>query len=79
MNINAKALLNCSAGFMMLWVLDNLRGHKTPALILGLFAHGMMPQYTPLRGSWLNQEPTPFEWGGKRAQRRLCNRQRRIP
>jgi hypothetical protein len=62
----------------MLWVLDNLREHKTPAaLVLGLFTHGVMPRYTPLSGSWLNQEPTPFEWGGKRAQRRLRSHQRR--
>lgn len=38
----------------MLLVLDNLAGHKTPALVLWLFAHGIMPLYTPLSGSWLN-------------------------
>jgi transposase len=38
----------------MLLVLDNLAGHKTPALLLWLFAHGVMPLYTPLAGSWLN-------------------------
>lgn len=38
----------------LLLVLDNLRGHKTPALVLWLFAHGVMPLYTPLGGSWLN-------------------------
>jgi len=38
----------------MLLVLDNLTGHKTPALVLWLFAHGIMPLYTPLSGSWLN-------------------------
>lgn len=38
----------------MLLVLDNLTGHKTPALVLWLFAHGVMPLYTPLSGSWLN-------------------------
>lgn len=37
-----------------LLVLDNLVGHKTPALILWLFAHGVMPLFTPLGGSWLN-------------------------
>lgn len=37
-----------------LLVLDNLAGHKTPALVLWLFAHGIMPLYTPLGGSWLN-------------------------
>jgi hypothetical protein len=38
----------------MLLVLDNLAGHKTPAFVLWLFAHGIMPLYTPLGGSWLN-------------------------
>ena len=38
----------------MLLVLDNLRGHKTPALVLWLVEHGVMPLYTPLSGSWLN-------------------------
>ena len=37
-----------------LLVLDNLAGHKTPQLVLWLFAHGVMPLYTPLGGSWLN-------------------------
>jgi hypothetical protein len=38
----------------LLLVLDNLAGHKTPELVLWLFAHGVMPLYTPLSGSWLN-------------------------
>jgi DDE superfamily endonuclease len=38
----------------MLLVLDNLAGHKTPEFVLWLFAHGVMPLYTPLSGSWLN-------------------------
>ena len=38
----------------MLLVLDNLSGHKTPALVCWLMAHGIMPLYTPLGGSWLN-------------------------
>ena len=37
-----------------LLVLDNLVGHKTPELLLWLFAHGVMPLFTPLGGSWLN-------------------------
>ena len=37
-----------------LLVLDNLAGHKTPALVSWLFAHGVMPLFTPLGGSWLN-------------------------
>ena len=35
-------------------VLDNLAGHRTPAFVLWLFAHGVMPLYTPVGGSWLN-------------------------
>ncbi|CDS49827.1 Mobile element protein [Polaromonas sp. CG9_12] len=38
----------------LLLVWDNLAGHLTPALVLWLFAHGVMPLYTPLGGSWLN-------------------------
>lgn len=37
---------------LLVW--DNLAGHKTPALVLWLCAHGVMPLYTPLGGSWLN-------------------------
>ncbi len=38
----------------MLLVLDNLTGHRTPSFVLWLFAHRIMPLYTPLGGSWLN-------------------------
>ena len=38
----------------MLLVLDNLKGHKTPEFVLWMFAHGIMPLYTPIAGSWLN-------------------------
>ncbi len=38
----------------MLLVLDNLAGHKTAAFVCWLFAHGVMPLYTPVGGSWLN-------------------------
>ena len=38
----------------MLLIWDNLKGHLTPSLVLWLFAHGIMPLYTPLGGSWLN-------------------------
>ncbi len=37
----------------MLLVLDNLTGHRTLSFVLWLFAHGIMPLYTPLGGSWL--------------------------
>ena len=39
----------------MLLVLDNLTGHRTLSFVLWLFAHGVMPLYTPLGGSWLNR------------------------
>jgi hypothetical protein len=98
----------------VLLVLDNLAGHRTPAFVLWLFAHGVMPLFTPLSGSWLNMAesiqrvlkrraldgqhpdspgdiiarfdavakhwnaaPTPFVWGGKRAARRMRERERR--
>ena len=98
----------------MLLVMDNLAGHRTPSFVLWLFAHGVMPLYTPLGGSWLNMaesvqrilkrraleghhpqtpeeiiawleatargwnaNPTPFEWGGRRAARRRRSRARR--
>lgn len=38
----------------LLLVLDNLAGHYSPDFVLWLFAHGVMPLYTPLGGSWLN-------------------------
>lgn len=37
---------------LLVW--DNLAGHKTPAFVAWLCAHGIMPLYTPLGGSWLN-------------------------
>jgi len=37
---------------LLVW--DNLTGHKTPEVVLWLCAHGVMPLYTPLGGSWLN-------------------------
>jgi hypothetical protein len=39
----------------LLRVWDNLAGHKTPDLGLGLCAHGGMPLSTPGGGSWLNR------------------------
>lgn len=37
---------------LLIW--DNLAGHKSPALVAWLLAHGVAPLYTPLSGSWLN-------------------------
>jgi hypothetical protein len=38
----------------VLLVFDNLTGHHTPDLLCWLFAHGILPLFTPLGGSWLN-------------------------
>ena len=38
----------------MLLIGGNLQGHHPPEMVLWLFAHGVMPLYTPLGGSWLN-------------------------
>lgn len=38
----------------MILVWDNLAGHHSDAMVQWLFAHGIMPLYTPLSGSWLN-------------------------
>ena len=39
----------------MLLVLDNLAGHKSADLVCWLMEHGVMPIYTPVGGSWLNE------------------------
>ena len=38
----------------LLLIMDNLAGHKTRAFVEWLCAHGVLPLYTPLSGSWLN-------------------------
>lgn len=38
----------------VLLVWDNLAGHHSAALVCWLCAHGILPLYTPLGGSWLN-------------------------
>jgi hypothetical protein len=38
----------------LLLIIDNLKGHKSPALVQWFFRHGIIPLYTPLGGSWLN-------------------------
>jgi len=38
----------------LLLVMDNLAGHKTRPFVDRLIAHGVLPLYTPLGGSWLN-------------------------
>jgi DDE superfamily endonuclease len=38
----------------LILVWDNLAGHLSTEIVTWLFAHGVMPLYTPLSGSWLN-------------------------
>ena len=38
----------------LILVWDNLAGHLSSSMVIWLFAHGVMPLYTPLSGSWLN-------------------------
>ena len=38
----------------LILVWDNLAGHLSTAMVRWLFAHGVLPLYTPLSGSWLN-------------------------
>jgi hypothetical protein len=98
---------------LLIW--DNLAGHLSWSIVRWLYQQGVLPLYTPLGGSWLNQaeaiqrilatralagqhpqsadeliqwladtvaawnaEPTPFIWGGKRYERRVRARQRRL-
>lgn len=56
----------------MLLVLDNLAGHKTPDFVLWLVAHGIMPLYTPLSGSWLNMAESIQRILSKRALAGQC-------
>ena len=98
---------------ILIW--DNLAGHLSSSMVMWLFAHGVMPLYTPLSGSWLNMAesvqriicgralngqqpktaaeiitwledtvtgwnaaPTPFVWDGKRRERRIRAKHRRL-
>ncbi len=47
-------LLETLPPLRVLLILDNLAGHKSAAFVCWLMAHGIMPLYTPLSGSWLN-------------------------
>ena len=38
----------------LILVWDNLAGHLSWPIVRWLFAHGVLPLYTPLSGSWLN-------------------------
>ena len=37
---------------ILIW--DNLAGHLSWSIVQWLFQHGVLPLYTPIRGSWLN-------------------------
>ena len=50
----------------LLLVWDNLAGHLSADIVTWLFAHGVMPLYTPLSGSWLNMAES--------VQRIICGR-----
>jgi hypothetical protein len=50
---------------LLIW--DNLRGHKTPALVQWLLEHGILPLYTPIAGSWLNLAESVQRILGQRA------------
>jgi DDE superfamily endonuclease len=49
---------------ILIW--DNLAGHLSWSIVKWLFAHGVMPLYTPLSGSWLNMAES--------VQRIVCGR-----
>ena len=38
----------------MILVWDNLIGHHSGNIVLWLYQHGIMPLFTPIKGSWLN-------------------------
>jgi hypothetical protein len=50
---------------LLIW--DHLAGHLTYDLVAWLFAHGILPLYTPLSGSWLNQAEALQRIIGRRA------------
>ena len=50
----------------LILVWDNLAGHLSASIVTWLFAHGVMPLYTPLSGSWLNMAES--------VQRIICGR-----
>lgn len=47
-------LLDALPPLRLLLIMDNIAGHKSASLVCWLMAHGIMPLYTPLGGSWLN-------------------------
>jgi hypothetical protein len=47
-------LLEALPPLRLLLILDNLAGHKSATFVCWLMAHGIMPLYTPISGSWLN-------------------------
>jgi hypothetical protein len=47
-------LLDALPPLRLLLIMDNIAGHKSASLVCWLMAHGIMPLYTPVSGSWLN-------------------------
>ena len=47
-------LLDALPPLRVLLIMDNIAGHKSASLVCWLMAHGIMPLYTPVSGSWLN-------------------------
>ena len=43
----------------MILVWDNLIGHHSGNIVLWLYQHGIMPLFTPIKGSWLNMRAGP--------------------
>lgn len=48
------SLLSALPPLRLILVLDNLVGHHHPDWLCWCFAHGILPIFTPLAGSWLN-------------------------
>jgi len=63
----------------MLLVWDNLSGHKSPALVDWLLAHGVASLYTPLSGSWLNMAESIQRILVARVERAASRKQPSIP
>jgi hypothetical protein len=51
----------------LILVWDNLSGHLNPACVIWRYAHGVLPLYTPLSGSWRNLAESLQRSVGQRA------------
>ncbi len=50
-------LLHNPVPLRLILVWDNLIGHHSGDIVLWLYQHGIMPLFTPIKGSWLNMRP----------------------